>query len=333
MRKPETIERVYMDFDGFFASVEVLADKRLRGRPVGVVPFEGTTRTAIIACSREAKMYGVKNVMPVDEAKRLCPDIVLVPQKPDLYRRAHNALLSEIEAVIPIDTAKSIDELTCRLDENARADPDGLARKVKDAIFELVGPWITCSMGFAANRQLAKMACKESKRSGNSPLREALFMMTSQGLVVAEDYKGFMVAPLNFEDMLDVSSLRANLEAFAVAGSIRKGREDWEVELVGIFHKLKKAGIAIAKNSDDESLRTDWENNHRDFHYVLCKGCGSPWALHFFDILYDQMERYRRFFWKYAERTTIADTEHEEIAQLALARDEERTITLLKKTF
>ncbi|WP_273795253.1 hypothetical protein [Brucella intermedia] len=43
MRKPETIERVYMDFDGFFASVESFADKRLRGQPVGVVPFEGTT--------------------------------------------------------------------------------------------------------------------------------------------------------------------------------------------------------------------------------------------------------------------------------------------------
>ncbi|RUV54879.1 type VI secretion protein ImpB, partial [Mesorhizobium sp. M1A.F.Ca.IN.022.02.1.1] len=116
MRKPETIERLYLDFDGFFASVEQQCDRRLRGRPVGVVPFEGTDRTAVIACSREAKAYGVKNVMPIKEAKRLCPELVLVPQKPDLYRRAHNALLSEIETVIPIDTAKSIDELTCRLD-------------------------------------------------------------------------------------------------------------------------------------------------------------------------------------------------------------------------
>lgn len=41
MRKPETIERLYLDFDGFFAGVEQQADKRLRGRPVGVVPFEG----------------------------------------------------------------------------------------------------------------------------------------------------------------------------------------------------------------------------------------------------------------------------------------------------
>lgn len=200
MRKPETIERVYMDFDGFFASVESFADKRLRGRPVGVVPFEGTTRTAIIACSREAKMRGVKNVMPVEEAKRLCPDIVLVPQKPDLYRRAHNALLSEIEAVIPIDTAKSIDELTCKLDETARADPEGLARKVKDAIFELVGPWITCSMGFAANRQLAKMACKESKRSG-----------TGYGNGVAIWRPEAMPAPLLAVNMEDIPGVGDNM--------------------------------------------------------------------------------------------------------------------------
>lgn len=107
LRLPETIERLYIDFDGFFASVEQQCDRRLRGRPIGVVPFEGTDRTAVIACSREAKIFGVKNVMPIKEAKRLCPDLILVPQKPDLYRRAHNALLCEIETVIAIDTAKA----------------------------------------------------------------------------------------------------------------------------------------------------------------------------------------------------------------------------------
>lgn len=165
MRLPETIERLYLDFDGFFASVEQQCDRRLRGRPVGVVPFAGTTRTAVIACSREAKAYGVKNVMPIEEAKKLCPDIVLVPQKPDLYRRAHNALLCEIETVIPIDTAKSIDELTCKLDEEGRRRPEYLAAAIKTAIAENIGPYITASIGMAANRQLAKIACKAGKRS------------------------------------------------------------------------------------------------------------------------------------------------------------------------
>ncbi|THF58714.1 Y-family DNA polymerase [Ollibium composti] len=165
MRKPDTIERLYLDFDGFFASVEQQADRRLRGRPVGVVPFEGTDRTCVIACSREAKLFGVKNVMNVSEARERCPDIVLVPQKPDLYRRAHNTLLAEIESVIPIDAVKSIDELTCWLDESGREDPVGLGVRLKSTIARNVGPYVTCSIGFAANRQLAKMACKAGKRT------------------------------------------------------------------------------------------------------------------------------------------------------------------------
>lgn len=171
MRLPETIERLYLDFDGFFASVEQQCDQRLRGRPVGVVPFSGTHRTAVIACSREARAQGVKNVMPIKEALRVCPDLVLVPQKPDLYRRAHNALLCEIETVIAIDTAKSIDELTCVLDERGRREPEALAEIIKRKLAENIGPYITCSIGFAANRQLAKIACKagkdESKRFGS----------------------------------------------------------------------------------------------------------------------------------------------------------------------
>mgnify|MGYP001405748570 CR=1 FL=1 len=166
MRKPETIERLYLDFDGFFASVEQAADRRLRGRPVGVVPFAGTDRTCIIACSREAKLLGISNIMPVREARAKCPDIILVPQKPDLYRRAHNALLAEIETVIPLDAVKSIDELTCRLDDEQRKAPEALAARLRRRIAESVGPYITCSIGMAANRQLAKIACKAGKRSG-----------------------------------------------------------------------------------------------------------------------------------------------------------------------
>ena len=168
MRKPAEVERLYLDFDGFFASVEQAARPRLRGRPVGVVPFAldgaGNARTCIIACSREAKLAGVGNVMLVREALAKCPDLILVPQSPDLYRRAHNALLSEIEAVLPVDAVKSIDELTCRIEPAHRAKPADLGQKIKARIRDEIGPWITCSIGMAANRQLAKMACKAGKR-------------------------------------------------------------------------------------------------------------------------------------------------------------------------
>lgn len=201
MRKPETIERLYLDFDGFFASVEQQADRRLRGRPVGVVPFEGTDRTCVIACSREAKALGVKNVMNVAEARQRCPDIVLVPQKPDLYRRAHNTLLAEIETVIPIDAVKSIDELTCRLDEAGRADPVDLARRLKATLAKNVGPWITSSVGFAANRQLAKMACKVGKKAGGGRYGDGLMIWTPDD----------MPGPLLALPLIDIPGIGENM--------------------------------------------------------------------------------------------------------------------------
>lgn len=166
MRRPTEVERLYLDFDGFFASVEQQAKPSLRGRPVGVVPFAEAERTCVIACSREAKLRGVKNVMNVAEARALCPDIILVPQSPDLYRRAHNALLSEISAVIPIDAVKSIDEMTCRVQPTDRTDPLSLGARIKKRLRDNIGTYITNSIGFAANRQLAKMACKAGKKTG-----------------------------------------------------------------------------------------------------------------------------------------------------------------------
>ena len=167
MEKLTNITCLYLDFDGFFASVEQQLDRGLRGRPVGVTPFKTIDgNRCVIACSKEAKKAGVSNVMNIADAKRLCPDLILVPQKPDMYRRAHNALLAEIESVVPVSVIKSIDELSCDLDVNQRPYPDRVAGDIKAAIRENVGSEITCSIGFAANRHLAKIACKIDKPDG-----------------------------------------------------------------------------------------------------------------------------------------------------------------------
>lgn len=168
MRQAPTIERLYLDFDGFFASVMQQAMPHLRGKPVGVIPFDATAAhtTVVIACSKEAKAAGCKNVMRVPEAKALCPDLILVTQRPDLFRRAHNTLLNEIACEIPIETVKSIDELSCVLDKSAIGQPEALARRIKNRLHHNVGDQITCSIGFAANRMLAKIACKIDKPNG-----------------------------------------------------------------------------------------------------------------------------------------------------------------------
>lgn len=168
MRKPENIEKLYLDFDGFFASVMQQVFPALRGKPVGVIPFDtdAADRTIVIACSREAKASGCKNVMAVKDARALCPDLILVTQRPDLYRRAHNTLINEISCEIPIDTVKSIDELACTLDRGGIADPLALAARIKDRLRRNVGAYITCSIGMASNRMQAKIACKVDKPNG-----------------------------------------------------------------------------------------------------------------------------------------------------------------------
>jgi len=166
VRKPETIEYLYLDFDGFFASVEQQARPHLRGKPVGIVPFDNTEFTCVIACSKEAKARGCSNVMRLADAKAKCPDLILQPQTPDLYRRAHNTLISEISAVVPVEAVKSIDEITCRLDDKQRHNPEELAAAIKQRIVRYVGPHITCSIGFAPNRHLAKIAGKQNKPDG-----------------------------------------------------------------------------------------------------------------------------------------------------------------------
>lgn len=228
MRRPDTIEHGYLDFDGFFASVEQLRDPALRGRPVGIVPYIGG-KTCIIACSREAKAMGVKNIMGVDEAKRVCRDLVLVPQKPDLYRRAHNALISEIGSVIPVDQVKSIDELSFKLDVHQRADPAGVAAAIKRAIRYNIGASVTCSIGFAANRHLAKIAGATQKPDGLSIWRPET-----------------MPAPLLKVPIQDVSGIGKRMEARLWKAGIK--------DMKGLLATQPKQLRAIWKNVTGERL-------------------------------------------------------------------------------
>ena len=165
MRRPATIEHLYLDFDSFFASVEQQLRPELRGRPVGIIPSDGQ-HGGCIAASREAKAAGIRGVVSRREMLEVCPDIALVPQRPMVYRRAHNAAVSAIGSVVPVSAVKSIDEMHCRLDIKERGEPMAVAARLKRRLADTIGPHITASIGFAANPHLAKIACKMDKPDG-----------------------------------------------------------------------------------------------------------------------------------------------------------------------
>src|SRR5262249_46562325 len=122
-----------IDFNAYFASVEQQEHPELRGRPVAVVPMAGTDTTCAIPSSYAANAFGVKTGMRIREARRLCPDLLLVHARHDVYVDYHERLMREVANHLPIHRVMSIDEASCRLigaecePENARA----IARAMK----------------------------------------------------------------------------------------------------------------------------------------------------------------------------------------------------------
>jgi DNA polymerase-4 len=158
---------LFLDLNAYFASVEQQEDASLRGRPVAVCPVMADT-SFVIAASYEAKAYGVRTGTQIGEAKRLCPDIVLVHARPPLYTHYHERVVAAVETVLPIDKVCSIDEMRCRLigDERAPENARAIAQRMKRALRENAGEHLTASVGIAPNAFLAKLATDMEKPDG-----------------------------------------------------------------------------------------------------------------------------------------------------------------------
>jgi DNA polymerase-4 len=156
-----------VDLNSYFASVEQDARPELRGRPVGVVPMMADT-TVCIAASYEAKAFGVKTGTVVADAKRLCPDLVLVEARHELYVEYHHRIVEAVESCLPVTAVMSIDEMACRLmgRERPLLAAMALGRQVKQRILERAGPMMRSSVGLATNRYLAKVASDMEKPDG-----------------------------------------------------------------------------------------------------------------------------------------------------------------------
>ncbi len=170
----ELVNWLFLDLNSFFASCEQQLDPRLRGRPVAVVPGMMDT-TCCIAASYEAKAFGVKTGTLVREAKRLCPELVLLEGQHRKYIEFHHAVKAAFETCLPVEEVMSIDEFAGRLTGRQR-EPEravALAHQVKAAINRDVGEFLGSSIGIAPNRFLAKVASDMEKPHGLTLVRHA----------------------------------------------------------------------------------------------------------------------------------------------------------------
>ena len=133
-----------LDLNSFFASCEQQEEPALRGKPIIVVPTMAET-TCAIAASYPAKAFGIKTGTLVHEARRLCPEVQLVPARHKLYVEYHHRILTAIDKHMPVEEVLSIDEVACRLDRKQQ-DP-GVARtlalSIKSQIQGDVGECLT----------------------------------------------------------------------------------------------------------------------------------------------------------------------------------------------
>ena len=164
---PRPLRWLFLDLNAYFASVEQQERPELRGRPIAIAPA-GVDTTVAIAASYEAKAHGISTGTPIWEAKRKCPDLVVVSPRHELYVVYHKRIVAEIERHIPVTKICSIDEVACRLldNENGIDEVRALSARLKAGIRDNVGDWLRCSIGVAPNRLLAKLASDMMKPDG-----------------------------------------------------------------------------------------------------------------------------------------------------------------------
>ncbi|CAN5475684.1 MAG: DNA polymerase IV [Chloroflexi bacterium] len=148
---------VHADLDSFYASVEVLDDPSLRGRPV-IVGGRPDERGVVSAASYEARAFGVHSAMPLRIAARRCPQGAFLPGRPERYRELSERVMEIFASYTPLVEPISLDEAFLDVTGSGMAFGDGetIARRIKQRVIDEIG--LVVSVGVATNKLCAKVA-------------------------------------------------------------------------------------------------------------------------------------------------------------------------------
>jgi DNA-binding GntR family transcriptional regulator len=181
---------------------------------------------------------------------------------------------------------------------------------------------------FDAGRKLKVEELASAYGCSSSPLREALSRLAQEGLVRADERRGFRVATLSLTDLSDITRMRLLLDVQALSDAIAQGDDSWEAAIVAAFHRLEKVESRLGDGP--LLLDEDWSTLHRDFHLALLAACPSERQRQWSASLFDQAERYRRFSARHRRQARRKSGEHKRLMEATLRRDADTACALLR---
>lgn len=154
---------LHVDMDAFFASVELTRQPHLRGRPVVV---GGDGRSVVLAATYEARAFGIHSAMPMSQARRLCPQAVVIPPDPAAYRAASAAVMAILGEVTVLVEQVSVDEAFLDVSGARRrlGTPSRIAGLIRERVRSELD--LACSVGIAGTKVVAKLASGFAKPDG-----------------------------------------------------------------------------------------------------------------------------------------------------------------------
>lgn len=162
---------LHVDMNSFYASVEMAYDSSLKGKPLAIAGNVEERRGIIITCSYEARKLGVKTTMPLWEAKKLCPQLIVMKPSFDRYRAASLGMFEILRQYSELVEPVSIDEGYMDITESYHfGSPIEIAQTIQKRILEQLD--LPCSIGIAPNKFLAKMGSDMKKPMGITVLRK-----------------------------------------------------------------------------------------------------------------------------------------------------------------